>query len=632
MAIYTIGCEVGTAAEVEDCLNYFAGHEEIQIDTETSGLDPHKDKVTSLQIGDFKNQFFIDARVVDIRLFKDLIEKKLCILQNAKFDYKMLKAAGIMLNRIYDTMLAESVLFCGYEKYPIGLAALHQKYLNITLSKEEREGFLHIGARPFTLKQVEYGALDVTNLSRIRDMQMVEIHKLNLLYCVEIENSVVKAMGDIEYNGMILDPPSWNKVTQIYTEKLLQIQKAMDDIVTTEPKLKKWAPKGLQQNLFGYEERHVKANYGSPAQIKQMCHALGHKVESTDEREIGKLAKLDPNDSDIVLSAKHPFFAALLQNREIAKVVSTYGDSFLNYISPITGRVHTDIWQIKSTGRISSSKPNLQNLPAKNIFRNCFKARPGFSWVSIDYASQELVIMADQSGEPVFIEALNDKKDLHSISASLLFDKVITKSDKKERTAAKTITFGLCYGMGADKLSDSLDIPLDEAKDLMAKYEKAFPTVISWLKKSGQTAVKEGRTTTNDYCRRIRWYPGAKRAKELRKTVQKGDKMAWKEILMAEGSTEREGKNHLVQGSAANITKEALIEVRNLILAYNWFHKEEVAFLICQVHDAIDVEVRDDLSLEFSEKMAQIMRDCGNKYVTKVKMDVDVTITKEWVK
>ena len=630
--IYTIGCEVGTAAEVEDCLNYFAGHEEIQIDTETTGLDPHKDKIISLQIGDFKNQFFIDTRVVDIRLFKDLIEKRLCILQNAKFDYKMLKASGIMLNRIYDTMLAESVLFCGYEKYPIGLAALHQKYLNITLSKEEREGFLHIGARPFTLKQVEYGALDVTNLSRIRDMQMVEIHKLNLLYCVEIENSVVKAMGDIEYNGMILDPPSWNQVTQVYTEKLLQIQKAMDNIVTTEPKLKKWAPKGLQQNLFGYEERHVKANYGSPAQIKQMCHALGHKVESTDEREIGKLAKLDPNDSDIVLSAKHPFFAALLQNREIAKVVSTYGDSFLDYISPITKRVHTDIWQIKSTGRISSSKPNLQNLPAKNIFRNCFKARPGFSWVSIDYASQELVIMADQSGEPVFIEALNDKKDLHSISASLLFDKVITKSDKKERTAAKTITFGLCYGMGADKLSDSLDIPLDEAKDLMAKYEKAFPTVISWLKKSGQTAVKEGRTTTNDYCRRIRWYPGAKRAKELRKTVQKGDKMAWKEILMAEGSTEREGKNHLVQGSAANITKEALIEVRNLILDYNRLHNEEVAFLICQVHDAIDVEVRDDLSLEFSEKMAQIMRDCGNKYVTKVKMDVDVTITPYWVK
>lgn len=274
------------------------------------------------------------------------------------------------------------------------------------------------------------------------------------------------------------------------------------------------------------------------------------------------------------------------------------------------------------------NSPNIQNIPSGNNFRNCFEARDGFLWVSSDFSGQELNIMADRSNELVFIEALNNNEDLHSKSASLLFNKVITKNDKAERNAAKTITFGLCYGMSYLKLSNKLEISEESAKDLLSKYEKAFPVLMGWLSKAGKQVIKDKKAVTLDICKRIRWFPKLKEAEELRKLEKKD----WKSILTIEGSAEREGKNHLVQGSGANITKEALVAVRNLIYKYNNKHNSEVAFLIGTVHDSIDCEAREDIAEEFAKDMESEMVRCGNKYVTKVKMGVDTTITKYWTK
>lgn len=636
MGIFTIGCSLGSRSTVEDCLKYFKDIDEIQVDTETTGLDPHKDKITSLQLGDDENQWFIDCRKINIRLFKELLETKRCILQNAKFDYKMLKSNGIILDRLYDTMLAECVLYCGYDNWGYGLDKLCERYLAINLSKEERVSFLHLGEAEFTQKQIDYACRDVAHLAKIRDRQMLRIKSLNLVYCLDLENEVVKALGDIEYNGMILDKTSWKKVTNLYKDKLVEIQKAMDHIINTDPKLLPWKPAVLQGNLFGLEERHVKVNYASPIQIKKICHALGFMVETTNESEIGKFAKLD--DDGEVASAKHPFIGELLRSRQTAKVVSTYGDSFLDYINPTTGRVHTDFWQILNTGRVSSggkklNAPNLQNLPAKNLFRNCFKARQGFKWVSIDYSGQELRLMADASREAGFIDVLNRGEDLHCYAGEMMFKRPIDKKkDKELRNKAKTINFGKPYGMGVQKLAATLSITEAEAEDLFKTYAEAFPALNNWLEKQGKAAIANECSRTFYPCQRIRWYPEMKRAKELRKTVKKGDKITWREIMIAEGQTHRNGMNSPIQGSGADITKEALVEVRKLIMRYNDLHNEEVAFLICTVHDAIDVEVRDDLSLEFSKEMEQIMIACGNKYVTQVKMEVDTTITNEWQK
>lgn len=550
--IYTIGCSLGSRSTVEDCLKYFEQKDEVEIDTETTGLDPHKDKIISLQLGDSENQWFVDCRKINILLFKNLLESKKCLLQNSKFDYKMLKAVGISLNRIYDTMLAECILFCGYDNWGYGLDKLCDRYLGIDLSKVERQSFLHTGNTEFTLKQIEYACRDISYLSKIRDFQMLKIRSLGLEYCLDLENNVVKALGDIEYNGMILDEKSWRALTATYTEKLSKIQKNMDEIICSDPQLVKYRPKSIQQNLFGYEERAVNVNYASPIQIKQILHALGFMVTTTNESEIGKFAKLD--DEGEIAWAKHRFVGELLRSRETAKVVSTYGESFLKYINPNTGRVHTDFWQILNTGRVSSggkkvNAPNLQNLPAKNIFRNCFKARPGFKWVSIDYSGQELRLMADGSGEQGFIDVLNRGDDLHCYAGEMMFKRPIDKKkDKALRNKAKTINFGKPYGMGVQKLAATLDIPEEEAEDLFKTYAEAFPDLNAWLERQGKSAIANECSRTFSPCMRIRWYPDMKRAKELRKIVKKGDKATWREIMIIEGQTHRNGMNSPIQG------------------------------------------------------------------------------------
>lgn len=624
---YTIGCEVGNPATVSDCLEHFKNIEVIQVDTETSGLDPHKDQIISLQLGGCGTQFFIDCRKVDILLFKELLESKLCILQNAKFDYKMLKAKGILLGKIYDTMLAECVLYCGYEKYGYGLDKLVERYTENTLVKDERMGFVSQGEKPFTERQIEYGHLDVTYLEEIRDKQMDKIKLYDLEYCLNLENNVVKALGDIEYNGMILDPGQWTRLTENYKKKLAEKKEQLDNIVLGDSRFARFIPQGVQQDMFNPEPRKINLNYGSSVQMKQLFAALGEKVDSTDDRQLSKFIRRD--DDGVVLWEKHPFFTNLQDSRGLAKVVSTYGDGFLDYINPITGRVHTNFWQVLNTGRVSSGDPNLQNLPADNAFRNCFKARPGFKWVSIDYSQQELRLMAEGANEKGFIDVLNRGEDLHCYAGSLMFKRPITKKDKDLRNRAKTINFGKPYGMGPDKLADTLNIPLAEAEELFREYGKNFPDLNKWLDNQGRFANKAGYSVTFAPCKRRRWYPDVLKARELAKESISNN---YGDIKKIEGQTTRNGMNTPIQGTAADCTKEALILCRELIFRYNIKYGEEVAFMICTVHDAIDFEVREDLAEEFAKEAEKLMIEAGSKYVSKVVMAVDTTITNEWSK
>lgn len=192
----------------------------------------------------------------------------------------------------------------------------------------------------------------------------------------------------------------------------------------------------------------------------------------------------------------------------------------------------------------------------------------------------------------------------------------------------------LSYGMGPNKLADKLGITIEEAQELMNKFDKAFPAVTSWLKRAGKQAKLDMKSITQDICKRVRWYPDMQEAKKLRiqaEELESKDKELWKKIMIIEGSTEREGKNHLIQGCAANITKEALSEVRKLVNRYNELHGQ-VAYLICTVHDQIDCEVKDEFAEEFGKEMEEIMIACGKKYVKKVTIYVDKTQTRYWQK
>lgn len=246
--------------------------------------------------------------------------------------------------------------------------------------------------------------------------------------------------------------------------------------------------------------------------------------------------------------------------------------------------------------------------------------------------------MADGSGEEGFIDVLNRGEDLHCYAGSLMFKKTITKADKDLRNKAKTINFGKPYGMGPNKLADTLQISIEEAETLFKEYGIAFPKLNKWLDTQAKLGVTRGYSETFAPCRRKRFYPELEiipRLREEVKYVTKGSpesKALWKQILQTEGQVQRNSMNSPIQGSGADITKEALIGVRNLIVEYNTTYQEKVAYLICTVHDAIDVEVREDLANQFAKEMEDIMINAGNKYVSKVQMKVDTTITKEWIK
>jgi DNA polymerase I-like protein with 3'-5' exonuclease and polymerase domains len=612
------GSEDYQVSSVEECLLYFENHEFIAVDTETQGRDCHSKKILSLQLGDSENQFVIDVRSVNILHFKQLLETKTLLLHNSKFDYKFLKKAGIQIEHIYDTMLAECVLFAGFEKYGYGLDKVVFRYCKVVLDKSTRGEFFMLKDQPFSTDQILYASRDVRYLHTVREKQLEIAAKYNLEYCIDLENKVVKALADIEYNGMGFNKERWLQNAEDYETELNRITLELDQIVLSTPSLSSFKLPYIQTNLFGEAVKQVDINYASPTQILAILKKLGFNVEDTSDRTLGKIKN-------------NAFTSKLQEFREVAKIVSTYGKSFVDVVNPTTNRVHTSFWQVVSTGRVSSGNkeenaPNLQNIPAANKFRNCFTARPGFLWVSSDYSGQELGIMAEGSGEQGFIEVINRGDDLHSFVGSMMMGRTITKADKEERTKAKTINFMKPYGGGPPKLADLLDIPIEESKKLFELYEKAFPILNNWLAEQSKLAVQKGYSVTFPPCRRRRWYP------EKRQLTQELKDSDFRTYMKLKGGIERNGSNQPIQGTGADMTKEALVEVRELINFYNNKYHETVAYFLCTVHDAIDVEVREDLAQEFSEQMENIMLECGKKYLKQVKITVDTTITPVWQK
>jgi DNA polymerase I len=592
-----------TSVTPSEIVEYFTNHESIQIDTETQGRDARTKKIISLQIGDSENQFVIDVRNRPISIFKDLLESKLCLAHNAKFDYKFLLASNIILDKIYDTMLAQVVIYNGFEeKY--GLDAVVKKLLNIDLSKETRSEFHKIEDKAFTDKQIEYAGLDVKYLHQVKEKQKLVIDKYELQYAVDVENKALKSFADIEYNGIYLDSNEWLKVAQKNESLLYDLQFEMDEYLITK---KHKRPTNFGVDLFSTRIRQLDINYDSPSQLLKLLLDMGVDLEDTNDRS---LQKKKSND----------FVKLILTHREISKKISTYGRKFLDYINKSTGRVHTDFWQIKHTFRVGSGSkdmnaPNVQNIPSSNDYRNCFKPRPGYKWVSIDYNSQELKLMADFSDETEFINALNNGDDLHCFAYNKMTGENITKADKNKRNKAKTVNFGKAYGMSPYKLQDQLDIPLDEAKLLFEQHAKAFPKLNSWLTSRGDFGKRNGYILVNDIHKGRRWFP------EMYTNTRPNFKIL--------GEVERASMNTPIQASAAIAVKIAMDNIRTYLIDNKLW--QDKVYMICTVHDQIDFEIHEDY-LHVVHDIEKIMTDSANIFVTKVNMDVDTTITDYWNK
>ena len=604
--------EVQTAT-IEECVAYCKEKSVLGVDTETEGFDFTCKRLLMFQIGDKDRQYVIDVRDISIQPLKEILEDKTIVkvFHNAKFDYKFIKHwGGIQVENIYDTYLAERVIHCGKQDHGYSLSKCVERYCGDTLDKETRNKFVNLSGAPFTVDQITYGAKDVVYLLDIREAQQVQLHTYELEMVSKLENKAVKVFAEIEYEGLMIDETKWTKMAEDNVRLAREQELYLDKLVLEHPLLKAKYHVPVQADMFtpAEELRKTSINWGSPMQTLELFKNLVPKLEDVNGKKLSKHRY------------KHKLIDEYILYKERTKLANAYGTKFFNYIN-CDGRVHTNFSQILDTGRVSSSKPNMQQIPSDNTFRNCFVAPSGWVFVSSDYASQELNVIAYGSEDPVWLEALKRGDDLHGVCADLVFEQRWRDADpdlrKALRTQIKTINFGLAYGMGPFKLADTLNISKSEAEELINKYFSAFPNIKDFLERLGRYGKHNGYITTMPPFKRRRWfdswYP-----------------KIWNDrTMMGElGSIERASKNTPIQGSSADMTKLALIYIYDEIQA-NW--KGDVK-IVMTVHDQIDTICKKEKAEEWAPTMTELMEKAAMKIVKNGLLKADTNISETWEK
>lgn len=591
---------IKTQNQLKEVYEKLKGEKYLAIDTEGTGLDPFTAKTTVFQIGSEKYSFVIEtAGIKDWSLIKELCEdeSKLKILHNAKFDYKMIKQHfGIELNNMYDTMVAESLLRSGLPRKENGISLqfITRRYIGAELEKEVRKTFFQYTGS-LTKEQLKYAALDIIVLFELFKKQYPLLQKHGLVKVAKLEFNVIPVVGDMELKGFYIDQAQWRDHITKMQEEHKKIAAQLQEAVRPYFKIK-------SLDLFGNYAEVI--NLNSQIQLMELLNdKLGLNVPSTG---VQVLAGID-----------HPIAKLLLDYRKYEKMISAFGDSLLNQVNPVTNRLHPDYQQVRTfTGRFACSKPNLQQIPSKGdgaVFRTFFKAPKGRKLVTCDYSQQEMRVLADVSGDPTLLEAYRTGKDLHSLTACTMYGMEYTDDFKEKhgdlRSKAKSINFGLVYGRGPSSLAEQLSVSVDEAKKLVEQYFEKMPKIGDWLENAAKSGVKNGYVET---------LLGRKRFYIL---PDQGDPNYKKEI----SSIERASKNMPIQGTSADMTKIAMINIRNR-------YREEGldAYLIHTLHD----ELVSEASEEHAERAMQIQREemigAGALLLTQCPVDVDGEVSDEW--
>ena len=615
------------SATIEDVVDYCKDKEVLGVDTETEGFDFTCKKMIMFQIGDANNQYIIDTRFISIEPLRQILESNeiIKIFHNAKFDYKFIKRWGnITCEGIYDTFLVELVISCG-KSLGYGLKDLCKRYLDVELNKEVRNLFIGLDGHPFTDDQIIYGAKDVEYLCKIKELQQPDIDAYKLQNVVDLENKAVKSFADMEYNGLDLDTEAWKGLDSLNASKANTLELELDEMIKQDHRLQKFVAKYIQADMFKPVEdlRDVNIKWTSPKQVLETFQCLIPDLDNVNGKQMYKYR------------FKFPLIDKYVKYKEAMKLCTSYGDAFFKNLKG-DNKIHTSFHQILDTGRVSSSKPNMQQIPADNTFRNCFTAPDGWSFVSSDYSSQELNVIAFGSKDPVWLKALEEEQDLHSTCAELVYgdqwqdvaeetcayyvnnakQKFNCPSHKKLRTNVKTINFCLAYGMGPNKLADTLNISIDNAKLLISKYFETFPSIKGFLDKLGNFGKRYGYIKTFPPYNRKRWftnwYP-----------------RIWdnKSSSMELGSIERASKNTPIQGASADMTKLALILMRDYIKITNAPVK-----LVMTVHDQIDTVCKNEYLDKWTVKMKELMELAANQIVTNGLLKAEVSVSNCWEK
>ena len=590
------------------------------VDTETTGLDPNTNKVVLLQIGNESIQYVIDTRKVNIEPLRPFFESKSIrkIAHNAKFDYKMMRGSfGICMERLRDTYLAEKLMHMGRKFSGFGLADLAKLYLDMALDKSVRSSFGTDACLQgdFSREQIEYAARDVEVLIKILRKQMVLLERDGLLETWALECDAVPCFGDMEFDGMCFNQEKWKEIIKDNVDQAEEAKVEMDLI----------ASRVMPLDLFG--QAHV--NWSSPEQVVDVLKTLRIKVDqknlATGKYESKLINKSD--DKTLKKVRDNRIVQLLKKYRGHMIRVNTFGYPYLEAVNPTTGRLHPDFEQLGTeTGRIANrGKVTFLSVPREKRFRNCFHGEDYEVVETHDYSGCELRIWAEISGDPALTEAFSKGIDVHCYVGSMMYGKEVTKKSP-ERTPSKTLNFGICYGMSPYSLFEKLNgdgypITLSEAKELFNKYCKNMETGIGFIRSMGKQAARDGFLVSISGRRRYWLLPDpadkTKYPEGFRDQAYKG-RMA---------GIEREGGNMLIQSVNADMTKLAMIKIRNYVKKNNIRSK-----FMNQVYDEIVTRTHKDDSPDFNKIKEKLMLEAAQVYLKKIPMEVEGSIEPYWTK
>ena len=582
--------------DMRNLYDFFMTKEFLVLDTETTSTSPIDAELVGLSFSVEEHKAFYvpipanrEEALRIVNIFKPLYEdpKILKVGQNLKYDLEVLRNYDVRLDGpMWDTMIAHYLIQPELRHNMDYMAEVYLHYQTIHIDELiGPKGKNQRSMRDLSPSLVyEYACEDADITLQLKNKLEPELKRMeceDLFY--NIEMPLMPVLAEMEMNGVCLDTESLAETSKQFTTRMNEIEHRI------------------------YELAGVQFNIASPKQVGEILFDKLKIVEKAKKTKTGQYVTSEEVLQQ--LKNKHEIVADILEHRGLKKLIGTYIDALPKLINPRTGHIHTSFNQtITATGRLSSSDPNLQNIPIRGEdgkeIRKAFIPEPGCLFFSADYSQIELRVMAHLSQDPQMIEVFREGKDLHAATAANIYKKPIDEVTRDERTKSKRANFGIIYGITVFGLAERLDIPRDEAKMLIDGYFQTFPEVHDYMEKSKEVARQQGYVTT--LFGRRRYLPDINSANSV-----------------VRGFAERNAINAPIQGTAADIIKVAMIHI------FNRFKAEGIrSKMILQVHDELNFSVYP----EEKEKVERIViEEMQNAFHMAVPLVADSGFGENWL-
>lgn len=641
----------------EEALELLAPLSVVGLDTETMGLDPYTKELLTVQLGCAEFQVVIDCTSVDIHLFKEYMEnpQRMFLGWNIKFDLKFLYHQRIVPLRVYDGYLAEKLLWLGYPAgmHEMGLKAASINYLGVDMDKSVRGKIIQTG---LTEDVIVYAAGDVSYLGKIRDKQLIELEKKGLLKAIDFENEFVKCLAYIEYCGAKLDVDKWKIKMATDLNNLEKYEAELNEWVEESEYSSKYCSVNIQGDLFnGFDTKprcHI--NWTSSQQVIPLFEELGLNLKVLDKKTKHYKKSVDIKVVEPQAS-KSPLIPIYIKYKKAAIIVNTFGQKFLNLINPVTGRIHANFNQLGTdTGRLSSTEPNLQNLPHDAQTRACFVADKGNRWISADYSGQESYLMASMANDEAMLdELINGSGDLHSLTAKMVFQQIprdmplkdIKKNFKDLRQEAKGYEFCFNYGGQDSTLIRNYGLDAKRAKEIYENYMSGFAGLKRYQDFRRVDVMRKGYILLSKITGHKAYIYDYDELKMQMEKQDDPDFWAYyremkqenpecdtvqgvRRLARRKAESEKQSINYPIQAAGALCFKLASIKL------FSWLLKNGLLFKVkycIPVHDEINLEAPDEISEEVADILVKCMVSAGKPFCTRAHLGADVEIGDHWI-